>query len=412
MELIDKSAKIAQEIIDKEVASDPRLKTVLSIVKDFISTNKVLCYGGTAINNLLPPKDRFYDPSKDVPDYDFFSMTPQIHSVKLANDIAKAGYKNIEVKPGMHLGTFKVFADYIGVADISFLDKPIFEKLWDEGIEKGGIHYVSPNFLRMSIYLELSRPRGFVERWKKVYSRLLLLNKEYPIKCKGDHSKVDFVSKDIQDKVEDVLVKEKVILLGFNASMLQSNKQTHWSLPIDVLATPDKYEETISKFHKIFDNAHVKEYPAYAELLPEHTDIKTKEIVVRVFKTDACHSYHETKSGLYIASIPTLLQFFLSTIYADKKFLGDFPEDRYICTAQKLVELANDSSSRRYKLLTPVTCLGTQKSLVDMRVEKSDLYTKLSKNKSSPEYLKYFFQYNPLTKTRKNLTSLRKTLRH
>jgi hypothetical protein len=35
----------------------------------------------------------------------------------------------------------------------------------------------------MSIYLELSRPRGDVSRWKKVYSRLLLLNKHYPIVC-------------------------------------------------------------------------------------------------------------------------------------------------------------------------------------------------------------------------------------
>jgi hypothetical protein len=53
--------------------------------------------------------------------------------------------------------------------------------------------------------------------------------------------------------------------------------------------------------------------------------------------------------------------------------------------------------------LTPITCLGKQKSLVDMRVEKSKMYEKLGKNKSSPEFLEYFFTYTPtsLDKTRR-----------
>ena len=34
---------------------------------------KLVCYGGTAINALLPPDDQFYDMSIELPDYDFFS---------------------------------------------------------------------------------------------------------------------------------------------------------------------------------------------------------------------------------------------------------------------------------------------------------------------------------------------------
>jgi hypothetical protein len=78
--------------------------------------------------------------------------------------------------------------------------------------------------------------------------------------------------------------------------------------------------------------------------------------------------------------------------------------------------MANDNLPRRYKLLTPITCLGKQKSLVDMRVEKSKLYEELSKNKSSPEFLEYFFTYNPtsMTKTQKARVKeqLRKTIKH
>jgi hypothetical protein len=103
-------------------------------------------------------------------------------------------------------------------------------------------------------------------------------------------------------------------------------------------------------------------------------------------------------------------------IYAPKHFLEELPEQRFLCAAQELVEMANNNIPRRYKLLTPITCLGNQKSLLDMRKNKSVLYEKLSKNKSSPEFLEYFFTYIPtsMDKTRRNKvrTELRKTFKN
>jgi hypothetical protein len=116
-----------------------------------------------------------------------------------------------------------------------------------------------------------------------------------------------------------------------------------------------------------------------------------------------------------LASIPTLLQFFLSVLYAPKEFLEEVSEQRFLCAADQLVSMANNNLPRRYKLLTPITCLGKQKSLLDMRKDKSILYEKLSKNKSSPEFLEYFFTYVPtsMDKTRRQKVrqELRKTLR-
>jgi hypothetical protein len=41
------------------------------------------------------------------------------------------------------------------------------------------------------MYLELSRPRGDIERWKKVYERLMLLNKHYSVGCKiGEETEI------------------------------------------------------------------------------------------------------------------------------------------------------------------------------------------------------------------------------
>ena len=426
MEEIEKVAEIALERQEKEAARDPNVRTALSIVEKFIKTHRVMCYGGTAINNLLPKEDRFYNPDKDIPDYDFFSETPQIHAAKLADRMTSAGFKSVEVKPGVHLGTFKVFADYTGVADISHLDKAIFKKLWDEDIVREGIHYVPPNFLRMSVYLELSRPKGDVTRWKKVYSRLLLLNKHYPMTCPKDQAEASdmYLKPEIKKKIEALLIKEKIILLGFNASQLQQRRDSDWMLPMDILVTPDKRQEIAKTLHEYLEDKaeqklKVDEVPAYEELLPAHTDIddpKTGKTLIRIYETDACHSYHETKSGLMLASIPTLLQFFLSVLYAPKHFLEEIPEQRFLCTADQLVAMANNNLPRRYKLLTPITCLGKQKSLLDMRKDKSVLYEKLSKNKSSPEFLEYFFTYVPTsmdnTRRQKTRQSLQKTLKN
>jgi hypothetical protein len=259
MEAIERIAQIAQDKLDKENASNIAVITVLSIVHDFLTQSKVMCYGGTAINNLLPKADRFYDPVKDIPDYDFFSLTPQIHAMELADKIAKAGYKLVEVKPGMHLGTFKVFADFTGVADITLLEKPLFERLWTESIVKDNIHYVPPNFLRMSVYLELSRPRGDVSRWTKVYSRINLLNKHYPIVCPPTDEQMSeiILTPDIRNQIEDTMVSNKMVLLGFNASMLQKKRAGEWKLPLDLMVEPIKRADAAKLFENTFRQVNI-----------------------------------------------------------------------------------------------------------------------------------------------------------
>ena len=422
MEGVVEAAEKAQVIINKEAADDPQLKETLKIVRRFIETHPVICYGGTAINNLLPKKDQFYDPKIDIPDYDFFSKTPQIHSAKIADKLASAGNQSVEVKPGVHLGTYKVFADFIGVADVSFMDSVIFDKVWKDSVIIDNIHYAPPNYLRMAVYLELSRPKGFVERWKKVYSRLQLLNKHYPMTCpeKVETESDVIISADIRKQVQDAIVKNELVLLGFNASMLQSGENKQWMLPLDVLCIPEDREKVSKIFQGIFEDSVQKEYPAYGELLPPHTDIdnsKAKNTFVRIYESQACHSYHQLKNKLRVASIPTILQFFLSVQYASKHFTEDIPEQRFLCTAEHLINIANDSGEkRRNKILTPISCIGKQKTLLDMRVEKTELWEKVKENKNSREFLEYFFMYNPIgkSKTERNQvrSQLKKTLKN
>lgn len=385
---------------DKKAAANPTTKKSLSIVHDFLKDHPVMCYGGTAINNLLPLENRFYDPETTVPDYDFYSKTPQEHAMFLANQLSSAGVATVEVKPGMHLGTFKVFADFEGVADITHLDTDIFDRLWEEKVVVEGIHYVSPNFLRMSMYLELSRPQGDVSRWKKVYERLVLLNRRYPMVCPMESPNETSSDEGNPKKIEAFLRKHNVVLLGITASQIHEGKGPKWATPITILADPETLE-------KITQNRKTETHEG-SEILPAHVDILDDSggILIRVHETAACHSYHQMANGIKVASIPTMLHFVFAYMYSG---LHENEITHLMCVAQRLVDLANHKEKRRYALLTPTDCLGVQETLIDMKKHKSTLYSKLSTDKSSVEFLKYFFTYNPKTTTTQR-TKLREQL--
>lgn len=387
MEQLEKIVDQLQAENDKAAASDPLVQASLEVVEEFLRHHPVLCYGGTAINNLLPPEARFYDPNVDIPDYDFFSRTPQEHAMILANKLAARGIKNVEVRPGMHLGTFKVFADFQGVADITDLDDDIFKRLWNENIVRDGIHYVTPNYLRMSMYLELSRPRGDVSRWVKVYSRLQLLNKYYPIVCPGADKEPTPLDKEHREEVERILKNHPVVLLGVTASQLHGKGRVNaWYTPVTLLADAPLIE-------KLTEGKKTERHPG-SEVLPAYVDVldDNGKVFIRYHETAACHSYHQMSSGIRVASIPTILQFFFAFMYSG---IPESEISHILCVAQRLMDLANDKSKRRFALLTPIDCIGKQETLVDMRKHKSVLYDEVSKNKSSPEFLKYFFTYNP-----------------
>lgn len=414
-----KLLKEAQNRVDYAEAKNPTVRKILQHVKDFIKRARVLCYGGTAINNLLPESDRFYDPNYDVPDYDFYTETPQEHALKLADEFHALGFKSVEVKPGVHLLTYKVFVDFMGVADITYLHPPIFQKLWDENVHAGGIRYVTPNFLRMSMYLELSRPMGDVSRWDKVYTRLNLLNKHYPIKCKKESSgdEPDSMTVDERKSMEEILQSKHVILIGIQAVMIHSKASSQsatWSLPVDLLAEPEKTEAIVERVSKIFGGrAIVTEKPPYAELLPRHFDINDSEsgvLLCRVFDAFACHSYHKLpRSEIRVGSIPTLLQFYLGFLYGDDHYREGYDVDRIVCIAQKLVDIAHSAGKRKYKLLAPLDCIGSQQTLREIKKHTSDLKEKTPK--TSLGFLKFFFTYKPGTLNRTQKKKLRNNLR-
>lgn len=404
----------------KNIIMNESTKKMIKIVEDFLFNKKLVCYGGTAINNILPKYDQFYNPEIEIPDYDFFSPNALNDVKELADIYYKEGFINVEAKSGVHIGTYKVFVNFIPIADVTFMDKDIYEGIFKESVVMAGIHYAPPDYLRMGIYLELSRPNGDTSRWEKIYKRLELLNKHYPMITKKDCEMVNFQRKmeshtDDSEKlyiiVRDNLISQGVVFFGGFATSLYSKYMTKEERHLvekipdfDVLSeTPEKTALIVKEDleRNLLKNVRIINYPNVGDIIPEHIEIRVgKETIVFIYKPIACHSYNSIVfegKEINVATIDTILAFYLSFIYAKLPY----NKERLLCMAKFLFDVENKNKLRQKGLLKrfSMNCYGRQKRLEDIRMEKAEKYkefeTKGENKKNSKEYEMWFLKYVP-----------------
>ncbi len=70
MEALEQAVKVAEDRNARVEARNPELRKAASVVLNFLKTHRMLCYGGTAINNILPEGKQFYNPETTLPDFD------------------------------------------------------------------------------------------------------------------------------------------------------------------------------------------------------------------------------------------------------------------------------------------------------------------------------------------------------
>ena len=75
----EKELSILRDAVDnitskqgKKIMNSPEIAKIIDIVENFLRNKKRICYGGTAINNLLPINDQFYNKEIELQDYDFY----------------------------------------------------------------------------------------------------------------------------------------------------------------------------------------------------------------------------------------------------------------------------------------------------------------------------------------------------
>lgn len=413
----------AEEKMGKRVVQSDDIKKIIVILENFIKKKNLIAYGGTAINNILPKEDQFYNKEVEVPDYDCFTMNGLDDAIELADLYYKEGFTDVEAKAGQHHGTFKVYVNYMAIADLTNLPKEIFASLKKDALRVAGILYAPPNFLRMSMYLELSRPAGDISRWEKVLKRLTLLNKHYPttsINC----NEVDFQREmedkthedEIYDSVKNTLINQGVVFFGgFAISMYSQYMPKHLKHKLEKIADFDVLShdpETTCEIVKErlkdvgIKNVKITKRANVGEIVPLHYEIKVgNDIVAFVYEPIGCHSYNVINfkgQKVKIATIDTMLSFYLAFLYTNRPYYMQF-SDRILCMSKFLfdVQQKNRLSQRGLLKRFSITCYGHQQSVEEMRAEKAAKYKELSGKKGTDEYAEYFLNYKPEDKAEK-----------
>jgi len=423
----------SETIQGQSIANSEEVKKIISIVEDFLMKKKLVCYGGTAINAILPKFAQFYNKDIEVPDYDFFSNRALDHAKELADIYFEAGYTDVEAKSGVHHGTYKVFVNFIPVADITYLEDEIYNSIKKDAIKRSGILYAPPNFLRMSMYLELSRPQGDVSRWEKVLKRLNLLNKYYPLKTSVKCETIDFqrgmeTNEEEASKlyfiVRDTLIDQGVVFFGGYASSLYSRympkaqKNLLMQIPdFDVLSEdPEKTATIVGE--QLQDSGYTKikilKHDAIGEIIPERYEVRVgKDTLAFIYKPIACHSYNTIAVGenkINVATIDTMLSFYLAFIYADRPF-PYFNKDRILCMSEFLFNVEQENRLEQRGLLKrfSLDCYGKQPTMETIRAEKTEKFKELNGKRGTREYEMWFLKYNPGSNDSKKNKTVKKS---
>lgn len=409
LELLKNAMDVEAKKRGERIAQNPIMKNIIDVLEKFIHDKKLICYGGTAINNILPKEDQFYNRNIEIPDYDFFSPNAMNDAKELADIYFKQGFSSVEAKAGVHYGTYKVFVNFFQIADITQIDSKLFSSLKKNAVSKEGILYSPPNFLRMAMYLELSRPSGDISRWEKVLKRLNLLNKNYPLKAANcdpesfakslsarSYNKQYFHEKDkIQDVIKSVAAasSDKLVLIGGYAFSLYSRylkareREYLTENPIfDMLSSnPDKTAKLIKEKLEAVDirDVSIEKKPSVSEYLSTHYEIKIgSQPIVYLYRPLACHSYNTIKVGdkIYrVATIDTMLSFYLLFLYIDRPY---FNPKRILCMCEYLFKIQQKNRVKLRGILRrfSVSCYGNQKTIEDIRNEKTEQFKRLKTN--------------------------------
>lgn len=404
--------------LKKDKVKNPTIKRIIHILEEFLKSKQLICYGGTAINNILPEEDQFYNKNINLPDYDFFSPNAIEDAKKLADIYYKKGFTEVEAKAGIHYGTYKVFVNFIPIADITQMDKALYNSLKNESIKIGGINYAPPNYLRMSMYLELSRPEGDISRWEKVLKRLNILNKNYPLKgIECDKVKLQrifeskkFNEKDITDLfyiTRNSCIDQGLVFFGSFAHKSYMNKLPNQKYRIkkipdfDVISDDPELSATIIK-ERLSDSGFkkigIKKRDKIGEIIPLHYEVTVDDdTIIFIYEPIACHSYNEikiNKKTVRIASIDTILSFYLAFLYANKPY---YDKNRILCMAEYLFTIQEKNRLKQKGILKRfnLECYGIQPSIRDIRSTKTEMYKKLKHNKDSKKYNEWFLRYRP-----------------
>jgi len=383
MEELKKVVNEAAHRIESDAAQNQALRKAIHIVETFLHARKRVCYGGQAINAQLPQKDKFYNQETSLPDYDFFSPDAKADIDELVEEFRLAGYTEISRRFGIHEGTAKLYVNFMPVADITQVIPEFYEAIFEKSVIIDGIHYTDPIFLRMMMYLELSRPRGQVARWTKVYERIVAHNRAHPMKkCYSTPYDSSRAAADVRPFLLRYVITNGRALMSPDIYMLYSNKSGSGRMkflldsadtdkPPTVFLSPDAEKDATVLAEDI--QARKESILGYQNILPAMVALyHGSSLVGLIVQQEACHSILPmtlTKGRkLNVASLETMLTFLIGLYYRKNEKGLLMSEAALLCWIKRYIDLSDRFKRRPTKLIPafPIECLGYQTTFASL----------------------------------------------
>lgn len=410
MVIKDKVKKRLEEVVDQaklridlESAQNPELRRAIQVVEVFLNKSGRVCYGGQAINAHLPQKDQFYDPNRSLPDYDFFSPDAEKDTAALIETLKQAGYTEISKRIGIHDGTIKIYVNYTAIADISQMIPEFYDSIYKKSVVVNGIHYADPLFLRMLMFLELSRPRGQVERWDKVYDRLNRLDQAHPLfKCKNKYPQIAMSkeAEQLRPTIIRYMIKHNRVFMGADIHSIykasgegkSTETRTHFLLkgraPV-VFFSPNAEQD--AQMISDLTGSVIEDIMGYQNMLPAMMVLRKDDVPVCVIvQEEACHSSVTiplTKGRhLKMASLDTLLTFLIGLYYRPDSLL--MTQESLLCWIRHYIDLSTRYKKRPTSLFPAfsIECSGYQTSFASLLRAKAARIQAVRQRLSSGRY--------------------------
>lgn len=375
--ILRKIEKIAEEKAEEiERQNYEKYKDLFDKTAKYLKSQKVLLYGGYAINELLPANLKIYKEG-ELPDIDFFTYQPKEVAAYLVKRLRKTGLDTASFSEALHPGTYKVFVHGLQVADITGISKTAFLRLSKNSVvASNGIRIVDPQYLRMSLHMLMSQAVDS-HRWSKVFKRLIAFYKVFPPKMCTLPKEGREIPREITNALYEKIQENQYVLFGAKELQLMLDKKDVFVgsklPPIQILVDADP-EDVATKFMKDLQNLGATFTMTVVdkdEFIPKHVFLMYKKRkVLGIYMANACVTYNEINQ-MRVASIHTMLRMYLSmSLSSCPHFKG--AADDIECITSSLSYLQQKSIHRKRKVLKEFVsdCYGSQAGLITLRREK------------------------------------------
>ena len=363
---------------DIEKYNFEKYKYLYDICLKFLKKYDVLLYGGSAINELLPNKAKFYK-EYELPDIDIFTYDAK----SLINNLITHFKKDhridlITAKEALHKNTFKVYSQGLQLLDITQISKDDFKILKKNSLSTS-LHVPSVNveFLKYTIHTLSAQPYD-AHRWPKVYERMLKLYEYYPPNYPCKFNLNDYylsIPNSLYENLRSFIRDQKMPSFGWDIihEYLKEDplyKKIHQLInvetkPIQYIFYEGKLKTIEKTLQNQFKELHVVERYKGDTFLPAYSVFAyQKEKCLYIFETKSCLSALQIQEN-YILSIHSILTMFYAM------YLSGQSKD-LLCIIQFLTAALFKNLLSRKKLFDKfaLECYGNQQGIITLRRER------------------------------------------